>query len=520
MARIVRNIDVGDLDMSSDEQLWIYNGLDCCVTQSVYEAINPQCRGAARRAYDFERAMLGPAISMVLRGLRIDEEVVEKLREKLIEDLNKLEGLLAEYAHAIWDKELNPASPIQLKDFLYNQLCIPAITAREKGKIKVTTNRDALERLAEEYLRAQPIALCLLKMRDIKKDLDVLKYVRDPDGRLRCSYNGAGTKTWRWSSSGSPFYSGGNLQNITKDLRNMFVADPGYTLFYADLSNAEGRTVGYLAGDDNYIAAAESGDMHTMTCRLVWAELPWTGDPEKDREIADGKYLQHTYRDVAKRAGHGTNYLLTAHSLARHTKTKLRDATKFQLKYYGGEIALTTLMRWEQQAKTGEFQKLIHDGQVVGKPPEAGVKDMRLVKVGGAYPNIRKWHARKERELQTTGTLTTPFGFTRQFWGRLTDSNTLREAIAHEPQSTIGCLLNAGAWNVWYNLDRTGVGVQILAQVHDAILGQVPTNLVDSLMPRVVECMTLPLEINGRTMIVPVDVEIGDNWKDMRKWET
>jgi DNA polymerase I-like protein with 3'-5' exonuclease and polymerase domains len=455
---------------------------------------------------------------MVARGLRVDEEAAATLRKQLVADYDKLEALLNDYAVAIWDKELNSNSPLQMKKFMYHELAIPVITKREKGKVKVTTDKNALTQLAEDYLRAQPIALCLIKMRDLKKDMDVIDYVRDADGRMRCSYNGAGTKTWRWSSSGSPFYSGGNLQNITKDLRHMFIPDPGCTLFYADLSNAEGRTVGYLANDDNYIRAAESHDMHTITCSLVWADLPWTGDDVADRAIADQKYLSHTYRDIAKRAGHGTNYLLSPHSLARHTKTKLRDATKFQLKYFGGEIKLETLQRWEKQSKDGEFQKLIHEGQIIGVSPESGVKDKRIVKIKGAYPNIRVWHAKKERELQLTGTLTTPFGFVRQFWGRLTDAATLREAVAHEPQSTIGCLLNAGAWNVWNKLDRTGTGVQILAQIHDAILGQVPTNLVDSLMPAVIQCMELPLEINGRTMRVPVDVETGPNWKDMEKW--
>jgi len=519
MARIIYNTKIAEELLTPDEQLWVYNGLDCCVTQAVYEAIEPQCKGAARRAYDFERALLGPALIMVARGLRVDEAVASELRIKLAKDLKKLEGLLQEYAMAIWGKSLNPASPLQLKKFLYHDMCIPPIIAREKGKIKVTTDKNALTRLAEEYLRVQPIALCLLKLRDLKKDLDVTNYVRDDDGRMRCSYNGAGTKTWRWSSSGSPFYSGGNLQNITKDLRHMFIPDPGYTMFYADLSNAEGRTVGYLAGDDNYIRAAESHDMHTITCSLVWADLPWTGDDKADRAIADQKYLQHTYRDIAKRAGHGTNYLLSPHSLARHTKTKLRDATKFQLKYFGGEIKLVTLKRWEKQSRDGEFLKLINGGEIIGDPPEVGGQDKRIVMVKGAYSNIRVWHARVKRELQLTGTLTTPFGFVRQFWGRLNEDKTLREAVAHEPQSTIGCLLNAGAWNVWDKLDRTGTGVQVLAQIHDAILGQVPTNLVDKLMPLVVDCMTLPLEINGRTMVVPVDVEVGPNWRDMKIWE-
>ncbi len=65
----------------------------------------------------------------------------------------------------------------------------------------------------------------------------------DPDGRVRCSYNVVGTDTGRLSCQGSPTGSGMNLQTVTKKLRHLFLADPGYHFFQCDLAGADGWTV-------------------------------------------------------------------------------------------------------------------------------------------------------------------------------------------------------------------------------------------------------------------------------------
>jgi len=38
-------------------------------------------------------------------------------------------------------------------------------------------------------------------------------------------------------------------------------------------------------------------------------------------------------------------------------------------------------------------------------------------------------------------------------------------------------------------------------------------------MPMVLEKMRNPLMVNGREMIIPSSVEVGDNWKDMIPWK-
>jgi DNA polymerase I-like protein with 3'-5' exonuclease and polymerase domains len=64
-------------------------------------------------------------------------------------------------------------------------------------------------------------------------------------------------------------------------------------------------------------------------------------------------------------------------------------------------------------------------------------------------------------------------GRRRQFYGRTGDEATIREAVAFEPQSVIADTLNQAMLRLWRKGPAIG-GIQLLAQIHDAILLQVP----------------------------------------------
>lgn len=507
---ILNTEDLRVEELSKDQTLWAYNGLDCCITREIYDALAPKVAANCQHTYDFERGMIAPAMTMMRRGMYMNKDKAKELLKPLGVTKGKLEKLLNRLAQAVWDKPLNHNSPVQLQEFLYKQLGIEPIIKFVKGKRKISTDRETLEKIRDTYPRAKVIASTILALRDTDKQISVLNSQTDEDGRIRCSYNVAGTETGRWSSSESAFRTGTNLQNVTPVLREVFEADPGYTMFYADLEQAESRVVAYLSQDEGYINACESGDLHTTVVKMVWPDLPWTGDDKADRKIADRPYYLHfSYRDMCKRAGHGTNYGLQPASLQRHLKIQQRYAWRFNLMYLGGMIGLDSLERWHKQDPDGGFDELIEQGEIMGAAPKAGSKEKRLVKVAGAFPGIRSWHDNIATALETEGRLTTPFGRTRQFWGRPSDAATLREAIAFVPQSTVGDLLNVGLYRIWSELEPT---VQTLGQVHDAVLGQVPNKKLDEHLDNVLECMVNPLMVNGRMMTIPSSIEIGHNW--------
>lgn len=448
----------------------IYNGLDATITFEVFEEINSILRAkndpSAGLIYDFERGMQAPALDMMLRGVRIDQYDRQQTCKKLESEITRLEWILNQYANAIWGKPLNANSPDQLKSFLYGAMGIPPVEQNFKGTRRVTTNREALESL-EAYFHAVPIILCIFAIKDAKKLLSVLRSGVDQDGRMRTSYNVAGTETGRWSSSRNAFGTGTNLQNITPFIRRMFVADEGKILCNLDEEQAEARVLGLLVwmfvGDDTYLRSFDSGDLHTNVAKLCWPHLKWTGDPKKDREIAEQPFYRHfSYRDMAKRGGHATNYYGTPRTIARVLKVVEDIITEFQFRYFK------------------------------------------------AFPGIREYHHWTARELGMHSSLTTPLGRQRTFFGRPGDDATLREGIAYMPQSVVGDILNLALWQIWKNVKEA----ELLLQVHDSICFQCTEEQLPILIPQIKKLAEIPITIGDKSLTIPVAFKVGWNWAD------
>ena len=307
--------------LTEAELLGIYNGLDTCMTSEIFEEIKgqlggpyaevdvlPGLHGCKAKIYAFAKELQGPIFDMVTRGVRVDRKVVRKKLAWLEREQERYNGWLQRVAKEIWGQELNPESPAQLNKILYKVLGLPEQTSRVGREWKVSTNRDALEKL-EMYPTAAVLVKLILALKDINGKIETLGRGIDNDGRLRNSYNIAGTVSGRLSSSKSIFRTGGNTQNYTDELRDIFIPDRGMKFAYVDLSQAESRAVGLMAklvtGKDGYLRACESGDLHSTVAKLVWPELEWTGNAGEDRKIADQIFYRHfSYRDLSKRGGH------------------------------------------------------------------------------------------------------------------------------------------------------------------------------------------------------------------------
>lgn len=450
-------------NQSSTESLWTYNGLDCCVTHEILPIITDSLDNHTRATYEFEKELQAVVLELDLRGVKVDLFERDRVVANLSKQLAVLETQLNRILFEGIGEALNWRSPQQLKRLFYEILRIPPI----KFKGVVTVNRDALEKL-RAYLYAQPIVNHLLAMRDMAKKISTLKTEIDSDGRFRTSYNIAGTETGRFSSSFSAFGTGGNAQNVADELRAIFVSDPGYKLGYIDLEQAESRLVGAiiwnLFGDAKYLDACESSDLHTTICRMVWPELQWTGNDKDDKALAEQHfYRSFSRRDATKRLGHGSNYMGTPPTMSRHTKIPQNLAALFQNSYFT------------------------------------------------AFPGIPRWHEHVKNELKEFGYLVSLMGRKRWFFGRREDASTQREAVAYDPQGSVAEILNRGMLQVW----RSGV-CQVLMQIHDAIVVQYPEELEQEVLPKVLELISVPVELNGgRKLIIPAEAKSGWNWSKM-----
>lgn len=491
MARIIQTANISDpmKDLSSqDDRDWIYNGLDCCVTLEVLDVIKPMLTNTTRSTYEFSKSMMAPILDMTMAGLRVDLEARDRVlslyREQITTIADQLTTILTDGLNL---KNVNWRSPAQLKKIFYEILGCKEIKKRNThGKMVATVNREALERL-EDYFYAMPICIRLLALRDIDKKRQFLETQLDPDNRIRTNFNIAGTNTGRLASSLSDFGTGTNLQNVDRDLRSVFVADPGMKFANIDLEQADARNVGAICWElfyekygeayaGAYLNACESGDLHTTVCSMAWNELPWTNDPKANRKIADQiAYRNLSYRDLAKKLGHGTNYFGTPPTMAKHSKVQRETIELFQEKYFKAFPA-------------------------IGRPHRGMNLDTR-----------QSWHKWVEMQIKTTQQITTLYGRERLFFGLPTDQATLREAIAFAPQSMTAEQINIGILNIW----RANI-CQLLVQVHDSILVQYPEEREDEIIPQLMKLIRAPLTLQGgREFCVPADCKTGWNWGDM-----
>lgn len=448
-------------DLSAMEREWVYNGLDTCVTAEVLDALIPQLDNHTAATYNFSRALQGPALEMRLRGVLIDQRRKAEVIDEYFAKIDQLEDNLTRIVlEGVGMPSFNWRSNPDLHTLFYDRLNIPP----PRGKRSV--NRAALEKM-EAYLIAQPIVRHITTMRDLQKKIAMLKTEIDPDGRIRTSYNIAGTDTGRFSSSFSEFGTGGNLQNVEESLRSIFISDPGCKFAKFDAKSGESYVVGAiewnLFHDSRYLDACETGDPHTATARICWPKLPWTNNLKKDKAIAETPYYRHyTYRFMCKKLGHGSNYGGKAETLSSQAKLPITVVADFQPKYFK------------------------------------------------AFPAHLLWHAWVDDQIRRSGQLISLTGRKRQFWGRRNDDGVLRAAIAFDPQGSLADIVNAAMLEVWNRRDAI-----LMMQDHDALTVQYPEAQEDEIIPKILKQLEHPIELkHGRDLLIPYDCKTGWNRGD------
>jgi DNA polymerase I-like protein with 3'-5' exonuclease and polymerase domains len=213
--------------------------------------------------------------------------------------------------------------------------------------------------------------------------------------------------------------------------------------------------------------------------------LEWTDDLRLDRALAEGPFYRHfSYRDMAKRGGHATNYYGQPLTVGRELKVPTEVIASFQRNY---------------------FQR---------------------------FPELQDWHMRVIAQIQQTGTITTALQRQRRFWGRTDDAATWRKAIAFDPQSLVADVMNEGLYQVQAFLLReckdakSFVGRKtkqqralcplrgdLRAQVHDAGVFLVPIEALSELAPKIQKQLEYPVDFgNLGTMVIPSDMTVGKRW--------
>lgn len=458
--KVINTDEIEPKSLKPHEREWVYNGLDCCVTLEVLDVLLPQLDKYTEATYAFSLDLQGPCLEMSLRGVKIDSAQKEEVIREFEIQMETLEERLERIVTAVVGMPLfSWRSNRDLQDLFYTRLRLPPV----KNKGRITVDRGALEKL-QGYLIAAPIIKHLTAMRDLHMKISKLKSGVDKDGRIRASYNIAGTSTGRLSSSFNTFGTGTNLQNVEESLRSIYVADKGMKIAKFDAKSGESFCVGAvewnLFGDGRYLDTCESGDPHTATARICWPKLPWTGDIYKDKKIAEQPYYRyHSYRDMCKKLGHGSNYGGKPYTLSNNSKVPIEIVRKFQEAYFK------------------------------------------------AFPAHERWHANVAQRLRDDGYLISLSGRKRWFFGRRTEDSTIREALDYDPQCTLADIVNRAMLRIW----RTGTA-RIYMHDHDALSYVYPEAMEDEIIPKLFALLKeeVPLK-NGRTLVIPYDCVVGWN---------
>lgn len=366
------------------DELFRYNALDSNVTYEIAFKMEEELKEAG--LWDFYNKYLHqliyPLMDMEQRGVKFDATKAKELKVKLKEEVIRKQ---AQLEHIVGHK-LNTASHKQMCEWLYEELRLPKQEKRNKatGKVSLTADDEALKelRLHSHNDQHQSSIDYVLRIREYNKLISTYLDIKlDRDERIRCSYNLTGTETGRLSSSQTLKGTGTNLQNIPSgDIKRLFVADDGYTLINADLSQAEARVVAYLSSEERLIRIFESGgDIHRKNAALVFNKL--------EGQVTDEE------RQLAKGVVHASNYGMGARTFATMAGVTEGRAKQLLNQYFA------------------------------------------------AYPRIKYWQTQIQDTLRRTRTLTTPFGRKRTFYNEWSEA-IKKEGLAYIPQSTVADLVN------------------------------------------------------------------------------
>jgi len=451
----------------SPQDLWRYNAKDGAVLPEIHRKQLLELRKQKNEhAYEMQLQLIEPLVYMGERGIRCDTSGLKKASIYACEELDCLVGAL----HELCGFELNPASPKQLAEYFYETKKFKPYLNRKSGA--VSTDRDALKRLARKGSKEASLLLEIRKLSKLKGTYLDIKL--DPDSRLRCAFNPIGTSSGRLSSSQTIFGTGGNMQNLPSDFKQFLQFDSGFIGYNVDLSQAENRTVAWVAPDELMMRAFQDGlDIHSLTGSLIF-NIPYQQVKEEDErgifcEIGGGIY---TRRFWGKKANHGLNYDLGFRTFAFYYEIPEREAQFIVERYHR------------------------------------------------AYPGVRQYHAWVRNKLSQGRTLENCLGRKRLFLDRWGD-DLFKEAYSFIPQSSIADKVNHhGLIPLYYDSDFRKV--DILNQVHDSLVFQIPLSLpiekhveiLLNLRSRLEE----PITFDGRSFSIPMDIEAAPEGGNLGKF--
>jgi DNA polymerase-1 len=444
-------------DQVAIDRATAYSAEDADVILRLWRVLKP--RLAAERmtvVYEtLERPLIGVLARMERRGISIDRQVLSRLSGEFAQTAARVEAEIQEIA----GEPINVGSPKQLGDIIFGKMGLPGGSKTKTGAW--STSAQVLDELAEQ---GHAFPKKILEWRQVSKlkstYTDALPtYVHPQTHRVHTTYALAATTTGRLSSN-EP-----NLQNIpvrTEDgrkIRRAFIAAPGHKLVSADYSQIELRLLAEIADIPVLKQAFRDGlDIHAMTASEMF------GVPIKD--------MPAEVRRRAKAINFGIIYGISAFGLANQLGIPREEASAYIKKY---------------------FER---------------------------FPGIRAYMDETRDFCRAHGYVETLFG-RKCHYPDIKASNASvrsfneRAAINARLQGTAADIIRRAMTRMEEALAEHKLSAQMLLQVHDELIFEVPDDEVTKTLPVVQHTMQdAPFPAVLLSLPLQVDARAANNWDE------
>jgi DNA polymerase-1 len=434
-----------------------YSAEDADVILRLWRVLKPRLVAERMTAvYEtLERPLISVLARMERRGISIDRQVLSRLSGEFSQTAARVEAEI----QAIAGEPVNVGSPKQIGDILFGKMGIPGGTKTKTGAW--STSAQILDELAEQ---GHEFPKKILEWRQVSKlkstYTDALPtYVHPQTHRVHTTYALAATTTGRLSSN-EP-----NLQNIpvrTEDgrkIRRAFIASKGHKLVSADYSQIELRLLAEIADIPVLKQAFRDGlDIHAMTASEMF------GVPVRD--------MPGEVRRRAKAINFGIIYGISAFGLANQLGIAREEASAYIKKY---------------------FER---------------------------FPGIRAYMDATRDFCRSHGYVETLFGRKCHYPDIKASNASIRSfneraAINARLQGTAADIIRRAMVRMEDALAEKKLSAQMLLQVHDELIFEVPEDEVAATLPVVQHTMQdAPFPAVLLSVPLHVDARAADNWDE------
>ena len=409
---------------------------------------------ASSLARDVEMPVLKLLLEMERSGVSVDEDHLRDMSLKIEQRISEIETFIFKEVGYIF----KISSPKQLGQVLFEDLKVHDLCGF-KGKLKKTTQGFKTDASVLKKFNTHPIVASVQEHRELNKLLSTYisvlpKLIHPKTKKVHTTFNQIGTATGRLSSFDP------NLQNIPiktplgQEVRKAFIPFSSNDLIVsADYSQIELRVLAHLSKDEVMQEAFKtSADFHRKTAAQILS-----------KEEDDVTKLE---RSQAKAINFGIIYGMGPLRLAQEQKISLKEAKAFIEKYF--------------------LQ----------------------------FPKIKSYLEDRKKEAHKNGYAETLLG-RRRFIPQLKSVNQnevrLGENVAiNTPiQGSAADIMKLGMKKVYAEIKKRGLNSEILIQVHDELVLNVPKSELDEITELLKSCLETVIEFS---VPLKVDVKSGNNW--------